>query len=68
MRKQTSTSSKIIFSIVNLIDKTNRTDNIHFEIINELSDFNNYNVQYKKPIERVSESDIVETASTDRKQ
>ena len=68
MRKQTSATSEIIFSIVNLIDKTNRTDNIHFEIINELSDFNNYNVQYKQPIQRVSESDIVETASTDRKQ
>ena len=68
MRKQTSETSEIVFSIVNLIDKTNRTDNIHFEIINELSDFNNYNVQYKQPIQRVSESDIVETASTDRKQ
>ena len=68
MRKQTSTTSEIVFSIVNLIDKTNRTDNIHFKIIDELSDFNNYNVQYKQPIQRVSESDIVGIASTDRKQ
>ena len=47
MRKQTPTTNKIIFSIVNLIDKTNRNDNIHFDISEELSDFKNDNVQYK---------------------
>ena len=67
-RKQTSTTSKIIFSIVNLIDKTNRNDNIYFKINDELSDFNNDKAQYKRPIQRVSESDIVGTTSTDRKQ
>ena len=66
MRKQTTTS-KIIFSIVNLIDKTNRNDNIYFEINDELSDFNKDNVQYKRPIQRVSESDIVGITRTDRK-
>ena len=66
VRKQTTTN-KIIFSIVNLIDKTNRNNNIYFEINDELSDFNNDNVQYKRPIQRVSESDIVGITSTDRK-
>ena len=68
MRKQTPTTNKIIFSVVNLIDKTNRNDNIHFDISEELSDFKNDNVQYKRPIQQVSESDIVGTTSTDRKQ
>ena len=68
MRKQTPTTNKIIFSIVNLIDKTNRNDNIYFDISEELSDFKNDNVQYKRPIQQVSESDIVGTTSTDRKQ
>ena len=68
MRKQTSTSSEIIFSIVNIIDKTNRNDNIYFEINDELSYFNNDNVQYKQPVQRISESDIVGTTNTGRKQ
>ena len=68
MRKQTPTTNKIIFSIVNLTDKTNRNDNIYFDISEELSDFKNDNVQYKRPIQQVSESDIVGTTSTDRKQ
>ena len=58
----------MIFSIVNLIDKTNRNDNIYFEINDGLSDFNNDNVQYKRPIQVVSESYIVGTTSTERKQ
>ena len=49
VRKQTSTTIKIIFSIVNLIDKTNKNDNIYFKINDELSDFNNGNVHYKQP-------------------
>ena len=44
VRKQTSSTSEIIFSIVNLIDKTNRNDNIYFEINDGLSDFNNDDV------------------------
>ena len=67
MRKQTPTI-KIIFSIVNLIDKKNKNNNIYFEISDKLSDFNNDNVQYKRPIQRLSESDIVRTTSTNRKQ
>ena len=68
VRKQTSTTSEIIFSIANLINKTNRNDNLYFEINDELSDFNNDNVQYKRPVRRISESNIVETTNTDRKQ
>ena len=44
VRKQTPTTNKIIFSIVNLIDKTNKNDNIYLDISDELSDFNNDNV------------------------
>ena len=66
MRKQISPTSEIIFSIVNLFDKTNRNDNIYFEINDELSDFNNDNVQYKRPIQRLSENDISRTTDTDR--
>ena len=57
MRKQASPTSEIIFSIVNLIDKTNRNDNICFEINDRLTDFKNDNIQYKRPSQRVSESD-----------
>ena len=58
VRKQTSTSADIIFSIVNLIDKTNKNDNIYVEINDELGDFDNDNVQYKRPIQRICESNI----------
>ena len=57
VRKQASPTSEIIFSIVNHIDKTNRNDNICFEINDRLIDFKNDNIQYKRPNQRVSESD-----------
>ena len=66
VRKQISEANKIIFSIVSLIDKTNRNNNTYFEINDELSDFNNDNVHHKRPIQQLGESDIVRT--TDRKQ
>ena len=66
VRKQTLTSD-IIVSIVKRIDKTNNNDNIYFEKNDKLSDFNNDNVQYIRPIERVSESDTVAKTSTDQK-
>ena len=56
--KQPSTSADM-FSIVNLLNKTNKNDNVYFETNDELSDFNNDSVQYKRPIQRVSESNIV---------
>ena len=68
VRKQTSPTSEIIFSIVNLIDKTNRDDNIYFETNDKLIDFKNDNIQYKRPNQRVSESDTGRETRTDRKQ
>ena len=59
LRKQTSSTSEIIFSIVNLIDKSSRNDNIYFEINHELSYFKNDNIQNKPPIQRVNESNTV---------
>ena len=46
VRKQTSSTSEIIFSIVNLIDQTNRNNNIYFDLNDKLSDFENNSVQY----------------------
>ena len=43
--KQTSRTSEITFSIINLTDKTNRKNDIYFEINDELSDFSNDNIQ-----------------------
>ena len=57
--KQPSTSADIMFSIVKLLNKTNKNDNVYFETNDKLSDFNNDSVQYKRPIQRVSESNIV---------
>ena len=71
LRKQTSSTSEIIFSIVNLIDKSSRNDNIYFEINHELSDFKNENIQNKPPIQRVNESNTVREIrpdGTDRRQ
>ena len=45
LRKGISSASKIKFTIVKVIDKTNRHDPIHFEISDELSDFKNDIVQ-----------------------
>ena len=66
VRKETSTISDITFSIVKLIDKTNKNTNIYLEINDELSDFNNDNL--KRPVQRISEGDTKREASTDRKQ
>ena len=60
VRKQTSQANEIIFSIVNLFDKTNRNNNIYSEINDELSEFNKDNVQYKQPIQLLSEGDMSE--------
>ena len=38
LRKQTSTANKIIFSTVNLIDSSNKKEDIYFKINNELRD------------------------------
>ena len=59
MRKETSPTGGIIFSVVKIIGKTNKNNNIHFEVDDELSDFKNDNVQYKRTIQRVSEIDTI---------
>ena len=51
VRKQTSSTNEIIFSIDKVIDKTNRNNNIYFEINDELSDFKNDNVQCRRQVQ-----------------
>ena len=56
VRKQTASSFEISFSIVKVIDSTNRQNAIYTEISDEISDFKNDNVQQK--IRRASENNI----------
>ena len=56
LRKETSSTIKITFSIVKVIDKTNKHNSIYSEISNELSDFKNDNFQ--RTIQQISENDI----------
>ena len=55
MRKHTSAISDITFSIIKIIDKTNKNTGIYFEINDELNDFNNDN--FKRTIHQISEGD-----------
>ena len=64
VRKQTPSVADIAFSIVKLIDKTNK-DNIYFEVNDELSEFNNGCTE--RPVQRISESNVSREKSTDRK-
>ena len=54
LRKQTSTTDKIIFPIKNLIDKSNKKEDIYFKISNKLSEFNNDIFQFEPRIRRDS--------------
>ena len=65
VRKQTSPSSDITFSVIKLIDKTNKNSSIYFEINNELSDFNNGSD--KGTVQWVSEVCTSGTITTDGK-
>ena len=65
MRKEISTISDITFSIVKLIDKTNKNTNIYFEINDKLSNFNNDN--FKRPVQQIRESDSRGETNTNRK-
>ena len=56
MRKQTSTGDKIIFSVVKIIDKTNRNDAIYTDISDELDKFNNDIVQFEQSVWGISEN------------
>ena len=46
VRKETSID-KIIFSVANLIDKTNNLENVYYKIDDELKEFDNGRVQLK---------------------
>ena len=65
VRKQTSAFNDITFSVVKLIDKTNKNANIYSEINDELSDFSN-DVN-KRTVQRISENNIRRETTTDRK-
>ena len=64
VRKETPSAGKITFSIVKVIDKTNRHDTIYSEISDELSDFKNDIVQ--RTIQRTSESGSVREIANNR--
>ena len=64
LRKETSSASEIKFSIVKVIDKTNRHDTIYFEISDEWSDFKNDIVQ--QTFQRTSENDLVKETTHKR--
>ena len=67
LRKKTSSAGEIIFSIVNIIDKTNKNNNIYFEINDELSDIKNDGVRYNRKFRRISKGDTIREKSTDRR-
>ena len=56
MRKQTSTGDKIIFSVIKIIDKTNRNDAIYTDISDELDEFNYDIVQFEQSVWGISEN------------
>ena len=57
VKKEKTFTSEITFSIVKVLDKTNRHNTIYSEINDELSDFKNDIAQ--QTIQRTSESDFV---------
>ena len=57
VRQETSSLSEINFSIVKVIDNSNKDDNISSEISDELSDFKHDDVQ--RTVQRISESNTV---------
>ena len=57
LRKETSSASKVKFSIVKVIDKTNRHSTIYSEINDELSNFKNDIIQ--QTIQQTSKNDLV---------
>ena len=67
IRKQTSTDA-IVFSIVNLIDKSNKHKDIYFKIGNELREFNNVSIQSEPAIRGTSESSLDGRRSTGQQQ
>ena len=64
VRKESPSASEITFSIVKVIDKTNRHNTKYSEISDELSDFKNDIVQ--QTIQRTSESDLARETTDKR--
>ena len=60
-REQTSQTSEIKFSIVKVIDKTNKNNVIYSATVDEINSLNNGNIQSK--LERISESDMSRTTT-----
>ena len=60
-REQTSQTSEIKFSIVKVIDKTNKNKVIYSATVDEINSLNNGNIQSK--LERISESDMSRTTT-----
>ena len=58
VRKQTSTSEKIIFSNQKIIYNITKNNAVYSEIGDELNNFNNDNVQFEQLLWGVSERDI----------
>ena len=67
VRKQTSTDA-IIFTIVSLIDKSNKYKDIYFKIGGELREFNDVTIQPESRIREPSEGDADRRASTNKQQ
>ena len=57
IRERTSTG-EISFSIVNLIDKSNKTKDIYYNIGDELTEFDNNKIQFKHRIREFNQSDV----------
>ena len=66
MRKQAALGSEIIFSIVNIIDKTNVNSCIYFKIGDELVDLKNGDFHYKRSVQTASAADTDRTEHTVR--
>ena len=64
VRKQTS-AGEIIFSIVNLIDKSNKFEDSYYKIGNELREFNNDRVQFKHRIREFDQGDANRPRATE---
>ena len=60
-REQTSQTSEIKFSIVKVIDKTDKNNVIYSATVDEINSLNNGNIQSK--LERISESDMSRTTT-----
>ena len=64
VRKQTS-AGKIIFSVVNLTDKSNKLEDSYYKIGDELREFDNDRVQFKHRIREFDQGDANRQRATE---